>query len=33
MKVKKGNKKTYHELEVSKLCAELKVGDKIEIMF
>eukprot|EP01051_Picozoa_sp_SAG22_P000719 SAG22_NODE_22_length_31438_cov_47.016529_3_plen_130_part_00 len=32
-KVKKGNKKTYHELEVSKLCAELKVGDKIEIMF
>eukprot|EP01051_Picozoa_sp_SAG22_P031680 SAG22_NODE_12957_length_423_cov_1.617284_2_plen_54_part_01 len=29
-KVKKGNKKTYHELEVSTLCATLKVGDKIE---
>ena len=26
-KVKKGNKKTYHDLEVSKLCATLKIGD------
>ena len=31
--IKKGNKKSYHPLEVSKFCAELQVGDKIEVMF
>eukprot|EP01051_Picozoa_sp_SAG22_P011580 SAG22_NODE_1128_length_5460_cov_15.018280_2_plen_119_part_00 len=31
--VKKDNKSNYHALEVSKLCATLKVGDKVEIMF